>query len=146
MKTSKYEDTYVATYKAKLAVEHVDEVVDFLRKQGEPVSCKTIGEAVYGEARYNSTYYHQSCASTLGQILKHLRKGGFVNYIEVEGAPIKVLVWGYHPNPEATLEVFDREGNRYLIPNPNIKNCPPQVYGEYEKTIIPKTKLWSWVK
>lgn len=145
MELTKYEKTYVCAHKAKYATEYLQSVVDFLQNMDRPATCEEIGKFVFGSS------YTGPCKESrrvrMGQMLRHLRLGGFVKYEEVpDGEPITVECWGRLPEnygvPE--IRVTDDFGNVYYIPNPNYKKDAP-VWGNYTKTIQPTKKLWSWV-
>lgn len=144
-----YEKTYVCVRKSEKATEKLDDVVAFLRRADHPMTCKEIGIAVFGE-KYASNYGSHPYAARLGQMLRHLREGGFVKYAEADGEPVQVTNMEYVRVDEndntATIRVHDDEGNTYEIPNPKY------TYGrtrgrwvEVTKTITPKIKVWSWV-
>ena len=87
----------------------------------------------------------------MGQILRHLRKGGFIKIEERKGDPIEIEVAEYvnrdeNGNP-ATIKVHDDEGNEYEIPNPKYR---PSYWnnGRFEKvkkTVTPTIKTYLWV-
>ena len=146
METNKYENTYVSVYKAKCNVDKLCSVVEFLKNMDRPATCAEIGKFVFG-GQYQHSYLSASYRTRMGQMLKHLKEGGFVKCEEVpDGEPITVECWGRLPEnygvPE--IRVTDDYGNVYYIPNPNYKNNAP-TWGNYTKTIQPTKKLWSWV-
>lgn len=152
MKVSKYEKTYVSVYDAEMATTHVDEVAEYLQKQSEPVTCATIGKAIFGD-KYDHYLWGKSCSAKMGQILRHLRKGGFVKVEERKGAPIEIEVDDYIiPNDEngepPMITVYDAQGREYKINNPNYNPMGGWKRGHWEKvkkTINPTIKVWSWV-
>ena len=151
MNANKYELTYVCTQTAISATEDLDALISFLREQKEPVTCKTIGKALYGE-RYCS---NMRDVSHLGKMLSHLRDGGFIEIIETKGAPITIYdeMWVAENDENgepAMITVFDERGNQYKINNPKYKyNRRYNRKGRYEKvpkTIYPTIKFYAWVE
>lgn len=150
METTKYEKTYKSVKKAIYHTENLDKVIDFLRNAKEPVTCKEIGLAVFGDA-YTDEIWKQHYAGQLGQMLRHLHKN---NYVEMEvrnGEPIEIETEEYvrgcdaYGNPEY-IDVFDVHGNKYKMQNPNYNWRG--IRGHYEKkmvTFIPKVKYWSLI-
>ena len=143
MNTTKYEDLYVSVQTAKGDTKHIDEVVAFLQKQHEPVTCRAIGIALFKDE------YGRQEASVIAQVLRHLKKGGFVTVGEIKGIPIEVKYdeygcWDANGNSE-TIRVHDDNGNEYRIPNPHYHGGR---YGwrERTKTITPtySTYQWKW--
>ena len=49
MKVTDYEKTYKSVTNAVKDTQYLDAVIEFLRKQTEPVTCATIGKAVFGD-------------------------------------------------------------------------------------------------
>ena len=146
MITNKYEETYYCVWKGAAQAQHINEVVWFLRGQKEPVSCATVGRAVFGEK------YNQSYATRTGQMLKHLCDGGFVKYIDVKEEPIKIDTIEWITNPDKNgelpkLKVHDDNGNEYEIDNPKWRGS--QWKGHWEKvkkTIVPTIRKYFWVE
>lgn len=148
MITTKFEDTYSSVATAKIDTEKLAAVVDFLSKQTEPMTCKEIGVAVFGED-YTDPCMARSYSSRMGQMLRHLREGGFVVVEERDGnEPIEVEVLSRitqdGTNTPLTISVHDDEGNTYEIPNPKV-NQRDYWWGFVKKTIIPKIKVYKWV-
>lgn len=149
MQVSKYEKTYVSVVNAINATEHVEAAVEFLRKQTAPVTCAEVGKDVFGDV-YSRSYMSKSYAAQMGQILRHLRKGGFIKVEERKGDPIEIEVEEYVRRDEkgnpSTIKVHDDEGNEYEIPNPKYR--PSYRNGRWErvkKTVTPTTKVYTWV-
>lgn len=146
MITTKFEDTYSCVATAKKTTEMVDEVANFLRKQTKPLTCKEIGLAVFGDVYPNQVY-----SAKLGQILKHLAKGGFIGIGYRIDKPIEIEVGGWISTDAAgipkTITVHDDEGNSYQMPNPKAdqRDRSHGYWGVIKKTIIPKTKVFKWV-
>ena len=90
MNANIYEKTYVSVKNAVHDTQHLDAVVEFLRKQSEPVTCTAIGEAVFGD-QYHSYYMGKSCQGRMGQMLRHLRRGGFLKMEDARESPAALL-------------------------------------------------------
>lgn len=160
MTINKYERTYASATAAEKATRHLDEVLDFLRQQTAPLSCKEIGKGIWGDLYVQNGKYLRSGkqvqAAELGQVLRHLRKGGYLKVEEIKGEPVEIKVEEWvsktpdgKPIPEF-ITVHDDEGNKYEMRNPNYK--PSWGYhreGSWEmvtKTIIPRVKVFSLVE
>ena len=152
MDTTKYERTYKSVQDAIYHTENLGKVIDFLRNAKEPVTCKEIGLAVFGniyevaEERLKRHY-----AGQLGQMLKHLVCNGYVKMELRDGEPIEIEKEEYvrgcdaYGNPEY-IDVFDIYGNKYKMQNP--KYNWRGIRGHYEKkkvTFVPKVKYWSLI-
>jgi hypothetical protein len=150
MITTKFEDLYSCVLTAKADTEKLAAVVDFLSKQTEPLTCKEIGVAIFGEV-YANSYKSRSYSAQMGQILKHLRQGGFIAVEERIGEPMTIEVMDWIAQDSAgvplTITVHDDEGNTYQMPNPkaNQRDCRHGYWGPVKKTVIPKTKVYKWV-
>ena len=151
MLTTKFEDTYTCVHTAKVHTDKLAEVVDFLRAQTAPLTCREIGIAIFGND-YIQSYRKRSLSCRMGQILKHLRKGGFVKVEEVKGEPIEVEHEEYVRNADSNgnlpyIKVHDDEGNTYDMPNPKFdRYCyNGGQWVTVKKTITPKVKVYQWV-
>lgn len=144
-----YEKTYVSVKNAVHDTQHLDAVVEFLRKQSEPVTCATIGEAVFGD-KYHSYSKGKSCQGMMGQMLKHLRKGGFIKMEERKSDPIEIEVEDYirdndFNNEPPQITVYDKQGREYEIPNPHYVPWGRGHWGIVKKTVTPTIKTYIWV-
>jgi len=151
MKVADYEKTYVSVTNAVNDTEHLEATVEFLRKQSEPVTCATIGEAVFGD-KYHDYYWGKCCQSRMGQMLRHLRRGGFIKMEERKGDPIEIEVEGWISEPDVhgeppTITVHDDKGREYIIKNPNYGGDWHRrgYWGMVKKTITPTIKTYTWV-
>lgn len=152
MKVSKYEKTYVSVTNAVNDTEHLEAVVEFLRKQTNPVTCAEIGRAVFKDA-YNSYYMGKSCQGQMGQMLRHLRRGGFIKMEERKGDPIEIEVEEYiYDNDDSgeppMITVHDDKGREYRIQNPNYNGRWTRGHGHWgkvKKTVTPTIKTYLWV-
>lgn len=149
MKVTEYEKTYTSVKDALDATQHLATVVEFLRQQGAPVTCKEVGKAVFGGA-YDHSFLSKSYAAQMGQILRHLCKGGFIKIEERKGDPIEIEVEEYvrrdeNGNP-AVIKVHDDEGNEYEIPNPKYRvSYRNGRWEKVKKTVTPTVKTYLWV-
>lgn len=150
MKVNDYENTYSSVTNAVKNTKYLDAVVDFLRKQSEPVTCATIGKAVFGN-QYHSCYMGKSCQGMMGQMLRHLRQGGFIRVEERKGDPIEIEDVELIPVNDANNEppqitVYDEQGRKYVISNPNyVPSYSQGHWGVVKKTITPTIKTYIWV-
>lgn len=150
MKTNCYEDTYVSVNKAREDVEKLDDVILALEDADRPLTCREIGLAVFGND-YIQGYHKRSLSCRLGQMLKHLRKGGFVKVEEVKGEPIEVEHEEYvrtdnEGNPPY-IKVHDDEGNTYDMPNPKFdrRAYSGGTWQMVKKIVTPTYKVYSLV-
>lgn len=152
MTTTIYDETYVCTYNAMRATEDISAVVDFLRAQTAPVSCREIGLALYGESYRKDTREGRHLISHLGQMLTHLRKGAFIKAETRKGTPIEITADEYVSDYEKTTPQFilvrDDAGNEYQMPNPNFDLWEARrsdgSWQKVKKTIVPTYKVYSW--
>ena len=152
MTTTAYENTYVNVANAKHDTADLAAVVDFLRSQSSPITCKAIGVAIFGK-NYTEGYMTRHYVNHLSQMLKHLREGGFIRVDKVNGEPIEVESDEYRRtddegNPQF-IRVHDDEGNEYQMSNPKYdmwRSCrTPGEWVKVKKTIVPKIKVYTWV-
>ena len=143
-----YERTYCCVSDGLKATRHLDEVVEFIQSMARPVTCHEIGLYVWGDA-YKDWRMKNSYSAQLGQMLRHLRQGGFVKVDEIDGAPVEVPSWEWVDAvgaPPSKIKVHDDEGNEYWIANPKYDyRRHGGEYKEVKKTIIPKIKTYLWV-
>lgn len=152
MKVTEYEKTYASVSNAVNDVRHVEAVVEFLRKQTAPVTCAEIGNAVFGGV-YSHSYMSKSYAAQMGQVLRHLRKGGFIKVEERKGDPIEIEVEEYiYDNDDngepPMITVHDDKGREYRIQNPNYSGHWTRGHGHWgkvKKTVTPTIKTYLWV-
>lgn len=146
MIVNEYEKTYVSVQKALWNIQSLDAVVEFLRKQTSPVSCKEIGTAVFGPDYSRFRTY----PTRMGQILRHLRQGNFIKVETHNGDPIEIEVEDYVPYDDENEEPFmltvhDDKGREYRINNPNYRGRRKYHWAMVKKTIVPTTKVYTWV-
>lgn len=150
METTKFERTYKSVKKAIYHTENLDKVIDFLRNAKEPVTCKEIGLAVFGD-NYTNEFTKQHYAGQLGQMLRHLHKNNYVKMEVRKGAPVEIEYedWVYDKDSKGELEyidVFDIHGNKYKMKNPNYDwRSASGRYVMKKVTVVPKVKYWSLV-
>lgn len=144
MKVTDYEKTYKSVSNAVKDTQYLDAVVDFLRMQSEPLTCADIGEAIFGNKYSTDRCY----PSRMGQMLGHLRVGGFVKVEEHKGDPIEIEVgdWIYESDTNKEpprITVHDDKGREYTMQNPNYKGY--RHWGMVKKTITPTIKTYIWI-
>lgn len=143
-----YEKTYVSVKNAVNDTEYLDRLVRIMRDNREPMTCAYLGYHVFGN-RYNSEYMGKSLSARMGQMLRHLRKGGFIKVDTIDGDPVEVSSWEWVDAPDAPpskIKVHDDEGNEYLIANPKYDyRRHGGNYEEVKKTLVPKVKVYLWV-
>ena len=148
MNANLYEKTYVSVTNAVHDTEYLDRLVNILRSNREPMTCADLGHRVFGD-QYHSYYMGKSCQGRMGQMLRHLRQGGFIKVDLIDGAPVEVSSWEWVDAvgaPPSKIKVHDEDGNEYLIANPKYDyRCHGGNYEEVKKTIIPKVKTYLWV-
>ncbi len=152
MKVTEYEKTYVSVKNAISATKYVEAVVEFLRKQTAPATCTEIGKGVFGDV-YSRSCMSKSYAAQMGQVLRHLRKGGFIKVEERKGDPIEIEIEEYIvPEDEngepPMLTVHDEQGREFRIDNPNYNRMDAWRrghWGRVKKTVIPTIKTYIWV-
>lgn len=148
MKVTDYEKTYKSVSNAVKDTQYLDAVVDFLRKQNEPVTCATIGKAVFGDKYSTDRAY----SSRMGQMLWHLRVGGFVKVEKHKGDPIEIEVGDWIVEPDANGEpprvtVHDDKGREFTAKNPYYTGpyIPHEYWGTVKKTITPTIRTYTWI-
>ena len=143
-----YEKTYESVKNGLAHTEYLDSLVKIMRANREPMTCADLGRRVFGD-RYGSEYAGRHLAARMGQMLRHLRQGGFIKVDEIDSAPVKVLCWEWVDPvdaPPSKIKVHDDEGNEYWIANPKYDyRRHSGHYEEVEKTITPKVKIYTWV-
>lgn len=146
MKINTYEKTFSAVNHAINVTDKLNEMIDFLREH--PMSrASEIREAIYPDA---PDYLKNSNASHIGAMLKILRYSQIIKVDIMEDKPITFEEEKYMPiegEPPCEIEVFDHEGNKYMIENPYYKKH--SMKGEWRKalkTIVPKYKVYTLIK
>lgn len=146
MITTKYENTYVSVQKARWDVVDLESVMEILSKASEPMTCRDIGFAIWGVGYLDN---HRRAAH-MGQMLKHLRQGGFIRVEEVNGEPIEVKYEKYSSVDEEGntryITVHDDAGNKYQMPNPNYSGYSHGCWTKVKKIITPVIKVYSLVR
>ena len=143
-----YEKTYVSVKNGLADTEYLDRLVRIMRDNRDPMTCAALGYRVFGD-RYSSEYMGKSLAGRMGQMLKHLRQGGFIKVEKIDGTPVEVSSWEWvdaEGTPPSKIKVHDDDGNEYWIANPKYDyRCHGGRYEEVKKTIVPKVKVYYWV-
>ena len=145
MITTKYEDTYISVKKARDDTADLERVIQILSKASEPMTCHDIGFTFWGVGYLDN----RRRSAHLGQILKHLRQGGFIHVDEIDGEPVEVEREEYRRNEDKNgnpryIKVHDDAGNEYEIPNPKYRGYSGWI--RYKETIIPRIKVYSLVR
>lgn len=116
MQIEDYERIFPSTDEALEKIKHIKPVVDFLKAQTHPLTCKEIGQSIWGDD-YNSYHdengYYKPCvmsANKLGAILRFLFEKDFIKREEIDDGMIDIQV---------TEWVMTDPGTPYWIPNPN---------------------------
>lgn len=145
-----YEKTYVSVKNGLAHTEYLDKLVEIMRANREPMTCADLGHRVFGDD-YDSYDGHKSLPVRMGQMLKHLRQGGFIKIDLVDGTPITITHMGYIEPQGADAEpefirVHDDKGRTYDMPNPNYRSSWCRgTWGEVTETVTPKIKVYYWV-
>ena len=150
MVVNDYEKTYASVYDAVNDTKYLVAVVSFLRQQTKPVTCAEIGKAVFGEEAYTNSRMKKSYSASMGQILRHLRKGKFIKIENIAGNPIEIedeeFIYTDAQNNQEYIKVHDDAGNEYIIQNPkfNYSSCNGH-WQKVKKTITPTIKVYYWI-
>jgi hypothetical protein len=161
MNASKYELTYAIATSAINATSEIEKIVEILRKQDKPLTCKQLGELVYGDAYkrtkqtsdwddYRLNAHARELTGRLNQALKHLASYG---YIEVETIKSELrtweeeeLVWIDESNEPQRLEVWDAPGNKYLMDNPKYdRRNGHREWRKVIKSAYSKVNTYKWI-
>ena len=156
-----YENTYSSVKTACENVKDLPALIELLRGAPAPMSCKEIGFAMFGDAyaydgdptsndAWLQRINRRRLTSHLSQMLRHLVRGGFIRWDEINGEPIEVEQEEYrriddYGQPQY-IRVHDDEGNEYQMLNPKYNPC--YYKGDWikvKKTIVPKIKVYTWV-
>lgn len=151
MQFSSYERSFVNVNEVlSSAAVHTDKVVELIQQAEDGITCKELGEAIFGHQRYNEVRggIGHSCQAQMGHILSNLRQAGFIVADKVpHGDPIQYTdsVWVAEEIPKK-IRVHDDAGNEYIITNPRYSGHAGW-NGHYEtitKTIQPTVNVWHW--
>ena len=130
------------------------EIEDFytlMKYDGRALRCKEWAKLFYGKETMNGLYA-KSCISKISAMMTHL--DNYVKRIEKKGNPITIKVreyaWEIKATGEilySTIEVYDKDGNKYEIENPKINKYGysqrRQICTLREKTITPTITLYQ---
>lgn len=146
MKTNPYEDKFIAVRTAYNRVEGLDAVIEYLRANPRS-SVKEIREALYNTIE---DYMKQSIANHIASMLNTLYKHNLVTVETKQGEPIQVEVEECVPAdenlPPFKIEVFDAQGNKYMMNNPYYKKHPHMyTYEKIKKWIVPEIRIYSLI-
>lgn len=144
---NKYESCFIDKKKLNKVTDKLAEIIEVLKKSGQPMRVKEIGEIVYGESLYwPSGEIDNGRINHITHVLRTLRQNGFVKREEIDGEPIKFTHEEYVRFTPKYIKVHDDAGNTYDMPNP--KYDPYKWDGEWRevtKTATPKIGLYSWI-
>ena len=144
MKTTRYEDMFVAVHDAKCTTEKLEEVIDYLRANPRS-SVADIRKVVYSGA---ADYMKQSNANHIAGMLRTLRRYNIVAVDTKQGEPIQIEVEEYGTIEEKDhplqIKVTDAEGNNYMIDNPYYKTHRCHYgYRKIKKWFVPEIRIYS---
>ena len=158
-----YTDILVGAKKSQRTIDDCDLMLRVLANSPKPMSAKELGIAILGdEYTQKRILYPDSIgshsirtgkarhwSSFIGRMMGILSKKGLVKIEAREEAPITIEVEDWVDNPDAPPEfliVHDDEGNEYKMRNPKYDwRTSGGRWEKVQKTIIPKTKVYSWV-
>ena len=147
MITNNYENGFRAVKDAYETTEGLNEIIDYLREHPQS-SVKEIRRALYLN---KPEWMQQSLACHIASMLKTLRQNNMIVVDERQEAPIQIEVEDYVPIggenlPPLNIEVFDKDGNKYEMPNPYYKTHPyKHTLQRVKKWIIPKTRIYTLI-
>lgn len=172
MEATKYEMTYRIAKYAKYATSEVEKVVNTLKDVDRPISCKELGELIYGDEykrtpvggsyselghdefwkRQRMNDRARELTARINQVLRHMVREGFVKITETKSEPYTYETEEWisldENNEPETIVVWDAKGNQYDMPNPKY-NTYCRHHGEYrkvQKTVTKTIRLYYWVK
>lgn len=116
MQIEDYERIFPTTNRTLEKIENIKPVVDFLKAQTRPMTCKEIGQGIWGDdynSFYDETGHYKTCAisaNKLGAILRFLFEKNFIKREEIDDGMIDIQV---------TEWTMVDPGTPAWIPNPN---------------------------
>ena len=162
-----YTDILVGAKKSQRTIEDCELMLIILAHAQKPMSAKELGVAILGDeytqtgtqvvarwdghdiTRQGRSDKAMHWSSFIGRMMKILSKKGLVKVEMREEAPITIEVEDWVDSPDAPPEfliVHDDEGNDYKMRNPKYDLRTSACRWEtIQKTIIPKTRVYSWV-
>ena len=151
MKFSKFERLYGCvcdTMESSAGI--IDKVAEYLQQVNEPMTCKEIARAIYGEEFFSKAWMRQSFVSRTSSALHHLIRGGYVKREEIDdGAPFTVkrekMVWADENGKSLIIEAIDPiSGKKYDIANPS-RHVYYTITVMEDKIIQPKKAVFTWI-
>ena len=144
MITTNYEDTYVSVKAAREDTADLHKVIEVLFAASKPLTCRDIGLKIWGADYLDN----RPRAGHMGQMLKHLRKGGFIRMEEVDGEPVEVEYEEYQQDVDEEgnpyyIIVRDDEGNKYQMHNPKWRGYRGGRWVKIKKTVTPRIKVYT---
>ena len=169
MNATKYEATYAIAQSAMSATEEVEKIVAKLKATGRPMTCKELGELIYGEeykrtpvGSYRKLGFSEYCrlqrlndtarrhTARLNQVLQHLTKAGFVAVGEIQSEPYtyetEEAVWVDDKGEAEFIDVWDTNGNQYQMQNPRHNRAIGIEYRKVVRTSHKKIRTYTWVE
>ena len=161
MNATKYEATYRIAKYAMNATSEVEKIVATLKDIGRAVTCKELGELVYGDAykrvpmsedrEYFKNMKARELTGQLNQVLRHMVANNYVKVGEIKSEPYTYETEEWisiddNGEPE-TIEVWDAKGVKYDMPNPRYNRYSGR--GEYRKvthTGRKNIRTYLWVE
>lgn len=161
MNASKYEMLYTIATSAISATSEIEKIVEVLRKQDKPLTCKQLGELVYGDAYkrtkqtsdwddYRLNAHARELTGRLNQALKHLASYRYIEVETIKSEPHtwedEELVWIDENNEPQKLEVWDAQGNKYFMNNPKYDySNGHREWRKVMKTACSKVHTYKWI-
>lgn len=148
MITTDYENTYASVAKACRHTADLEKVIEVLSKASKAMTCRDIGLAIWGADYLDNRRY----SAHMGQMLKHLRQGKFIRWVEINGEPVEVEYDEYQRDVDDEgntyyITVRDDEGNKYQMHNPKWRGgYSGGRWVKVKKTVIPRIKVYSLVR
>lgn len=174
MNATKYEATYVIANDAIRATSEVEKIVTIIKGLDRAVTCKELGELVYGDAykrvfqpdysdvRKKISYeewlqiYHRNCTARtntarLNQVLRHLVENGNIKMTSEKSAPytyeVEEPIYVDEAQETEKLTVWDAQGRHYTINNPHFNHYTGHIeYRKVQKTGSKMINKYLWMK
>lgn len=146
MITNNYESGFYAVKKAYETTRGLNEVINYLREHPQS-SVKEIRRALFFD---KAKYLQQSYACHIASMIKTLRQNNMIRVDERQETPIQIEVEEWLPDeenyPPLNIEVFDKDGNKYEMPNPYYITHPcKHTLQKVKKWIIPTTRVYTLI-
>lgn len=176
MNATKYEATYAIANDALRATSEVEKIVAIIKGLDRAVTCKELGELVYGDAYkrvFQPDYFdvgkghevsyeewhqinRQNCTARtntarLTQVLRHLVKNGNIKMTSEKSAPytyeVTEPIYVDEAQEPEELTVWDAQGRHYTMKNPHFNHYTGHIeYRKVQKTGSKMINKYLWVK